>query len=161
MPLFPWSVEESQVPAEDNWFWEGEKVWDSTHVPFNEQFGVSRSRPISGEQMHPCTAQGHPTLAASYIGPFTIQKQINAVKCWLYLSYYCIASTFHVSLRKPHHSSLSPSSAESGVADDPPPLLFLDDRSSSCSSSCSSISICTKKTVITELKLKSTALHVL
>ncbi len=85
----------------------GQKVWLST-------------REI---QMHlPCKK-----LSPRYVGPFTITKQINPVTYQFQLPpQYRIHPSFHVSLLKPYHSPVSPST-ESGPTEEPPLPLILED----------------------------------
>ncbi|KAK3541220.1 hypothetical protein QTP86_016808 [Hemibagrus guttatus] len=107
-PLFPWSGEPSDVPAVNHWFRESEKkVWLSTKD--------IRLRLPSRK------------LSPRFIGPFTILKQVNPVTHKLQLPRgYRIHPTFHVSLLKPHHPSVLPSTEPGEDAAGPPPLL-LDD----------------------------------
>ncbi len=66
-------------------------------------------------------------LAPRYVGPFVIQKQINPVTFQLNLPpQYRIHPTFHVSLLKPYHSPVSPST-EPGPITEPPLQLILED----------------------------------
>ncbi|KAK3538680.1 hypothetical protein QTP86_012566 [Hemibagrus guttatus] len=102
-PLFPWSGEPS-----DTDYQLGQKVWLSTKD--------IRLR-------LPCHK-----LSSRFIGPFIILKQINPVTYKLQLPPgYRIHPTFHVSLLKPHHPSVFPSTEPGdGAAELPLPLL-LDD----------------------------------
>ncbi|ROI15675.1 Retrotransposon-derived protein PEG10 [Anabarilius grahami] len=61
-------------------------------------------------------------LSPRFIGPFTIIRQINPVTYRLQPS-----TTFHVSLLKPHHPSVSPSTEPDVAAAEPPLPLILDD----------------------------------
>ncbi len=66
-------------------------------------------------------------LSPKYVGPFTITKQINPVTCQLQLPpQYRIHPSFHVSLLKPYHSPVSPST-EPGLTEEPPLHLILED----------------------------------
>ncbi len=66
-------------------------------------------------------------LAPRYVGPFTIQRQINPVTFLLNLPpQYRIHPTFHVSLLKPYHSPVPPST-EPGLSSEPPLPLILED----------------------------------
>ncbi len=66
-------------------------------------------------------------LSHRYVGPFTILRQINPVTFKLQLPpQYKIHSTFHVSLLKPYHPPVSPST-EPGPNEEPPLPLILED----------------------------------
>ncbi len=66
-------------------------------------------------------------LSPRYVGPFTILRQINPVTFQLQLPpQYKIQSTFHVSLLKPYHPPVSPST-EPGPNEEPPLPLILED----------------------------------
>ncbi len=66
-------------------------------------------------------------LSPRYVGPFTITKQIIPVTYQLQLPpQYKIHSSFHVSLLKLHHPSVSVS-PESGPTEEPPLPLILED----------------------------------
>ncbi len=64
-------------------------------------------------------------LAPGYLGPFVIQKQINPVTFQLKLPpQYRIYPTFHVSLLKPYHSPVSPSTEPGSITEPPIPLIL-------------------------------------
>ncbi len=69
----------------------------------------------------------YPVACTLYVGPFVIQKQINLVTFHLKLHpQYRIHPTFLVSLLKPYHSPVSPST-EPGPITELPLLLILED----------------------------------
>ena len=136
-PLFPWSGEPSEVPAVNHWFQQSERVWDSAHVHLQQ--AVRRHKEQADARRGP-TPQYQPgqkvrlstrdirlrlpcrKLSPRYIGPFTIERQLNEVTYRLNLpANYCISPSFHVSLLKPHTDPLSPPSTESGDDAVPPP----------------------------------------
>ncbi|KAK3545833.1 hypothetical protein QTP70_015511, partial [Hemibagrus guttatus] len=66
-------------------------------------------------------------LSPRFIGPFPIVRKINPVTYRLQLPpEYRIHPVFHVSLLKPYHRSVSPST-EPGAAEEPPLPLLIDD----------------------------------
>ncbi|KAL0148188.1 hypothetical protein M9458_056509 [Cirrhinus mrigala] len=141
-PLFPWNGEPSEVPAVDYWFRESERVWDAAHL----QRAVRRSKSIADQRriQGPAYAPGQKVwlstrdirlrlpsrkLSPRFVGPFTILEQVNPVTFKLQLPpQYRIHPTFHVSLLKPFHPPLIPST-EPGHEEEPPPPLLLEDGS--------------------------------
>ncbi|KAL0150107.1 hypothetical protein M9458_054534 [Cirrhinus mrigala] len=143
-PLFPWNGEPSEVPAVDYWFRESERVWDAAH--HHLQRAVRRSKIIAYRRRIP----GHvytpgqkvwlstrdirlrlPSrkLSPRFVGPFTILEQVNPVTFKLQLPpQYRIHPTFHISLLKPFHQPLIPST-EPGHEKEPPPPLMLEEGS--------------------------------
>ncbi|KAK3549142.1 hypothetical protein QTP70_033347 [Hemibagrus guttatus] len=134
--------EPSNVPAVDYWFRESERVWDSTHHQL--QRALCRRRrtadlrraeaPVyqTGQKVWLSTRdirlhQPCRKLGPRFIGPFIILKQINLVTYKLQLPpEYCIHPTFHVSLLKPHHPSVSPSTEPGSDAAEPTLPFLLD-----------------------------------
>uniref|UniRef100_A0A8C1RAU7 Chromo domain-containing protein n=1 Tax=Cyprinus carpio TaxID=7962 RepID=A0A8C1RAU7_CYPCA len=147
-PLFPWSGEPSEVPAVNTWFEASERVWDSAHIHL--QRGVRRHQ-SQADTKRGDTPQYQPgqkvwlstrdirlhlpcrKLSPRYIGPFTIERQVNEVTYRLHLpSHYRIAPSFHVSLLKPFTDPLvSPSPGPDGV-DVPPPPEVAEEESIHC-----------------------------
>ncbi|KAL0182494.1 hypothetical protein M9458_021869, partial [Cirrhinus mrigala] len=143
-PLFPWNGEPSEVPAVDYWFRESERVWDAAH--HHLQRAVRRSKSIADQRriQGPAYAPGQKVwlstrdirlrlpsrkLSPRFVGPFTILEQVNPVTFKLQLPpQYRIHPTFHVSLLKPFHPPLIPST-EPGHKEEPPPPLLLEDGS--------------------------------
>ncbi|KAL0176948.1 hypothetical protein M9458_029278 [Cirrhinus mrigala] len=133
-PLFPWDGEPSEVPAVDYWFRESERVWDAAH--HHLQRAVRRSKSIADQRriQGPAYAPGQKVwlstrdiclrlpsrkLSPRFVGPFTILEQVNPVTFKLQLPpQYRIHPTFHVSLLKPFHPPLIPST-EPGHEEEP------------------------------------------
>ncbi len=105
--LFPWTGEPSDVPAVDHWFLVSERFWDSAHVHLQQ--AVRRHKHFAdacrshapvycpGDQVWLPTQDLHLCLPcrklnACFIGPFTIERQING----------------HLSLSTPSPVSYSP-----------------------------------------------------
>ncbi len=66
-------------------------------------------------------------LTPRYAGPFVIQKQITPVTFQLkLLPQYRIHPTSHVSLLKPYHSPVSPSTEPGPITEPPLPLILED-----------------------------------
>ncbi|KAI2657384.1 Transposon Tf2-6 polyprotein [Labeo rohita] len=143
-PLFPWNGEPSDVPAVDHWFRESERVWDAAHHHLqravNRSKAVTDRRRIPGPNFTPGQKVWLSTrdirlrlpskkLSPRFIGPFTIVEQVNPITYRLQLPpQYRIHPTFHVSLLKPCHEPLLPST-EPGQEEEPPPLLVLEEGS--------------------------------
>ncbi len=138
-PLFPWTEEPSEVPAVDHWFRVSERVWDSAHVHLQQ--AVRRHKDVADTRRSP-TPVYRPgdkvwlstrdlrlhlpckKLSPRYIGPFTIQRQINEVTYRLTLpAQYRVHPTFHVSLLKP----FSPPATGPMESDVPPPPEIIEE----------------------------------
>ncbi|KAI2666560.1 Transposon Tf2-11 polyprotein [Labeo rohita] len=138
-PLFPWTEEPSNVPAVDHWFRESERVWDSAHIHLqravqqHKRFADVRRRPAP--EFHPGDMVWLSTrdlrlrqtcrkLSPRYIGPFQILRRINEVTFQLQLPpRYRIHPTFHISLLKPYHPSVT---EPPGAEVEPPPPEILE-----------------------------------
>ncbi|KAL0166846.1 hypothetical protein M9458_038690, partial [Cirrhinus mrigala] len=143
-PLFPWNGEPSGVPAVDHWFRESERVWDTAH--HHLQRAVRRSKAVTDRRRipGPTFTPGQKVwlltrdirlrlpskkLSPRFVGPFTILEQVNPVTYKLQLPpQYRIHPTFHVSLLKPCHEPLLPST-EPGHEEEPPPPMVLEEGS--------------------------------
>ncbi|XP_057195266.1 bolA-like protein 1 isoform X1 [Triplophysa rosa] len=140
--MFPWSGEPSTLPAVDHWFRESERVWAHKHL----QQAICRQKRYADTQHSP-TPQYQPgqlvwlstrdlrlrqpcrKLSPKYIGPFPILHQVNPVTYRLQLpAHYCISSSFHVSLLKPHHDPVSVPSTEPDAEPPPPPPLDISQQ---------------------------------
>ncbi|KAL0159647.1 hypothetical protein M9458_043372, partial [Cirrhinus mrigala] len=118
-PLFPWNGEPSDVPAVDHWFRESERVWDNAHLL---QRAVRSTRDIR-------LRLPSKKLSPRFVGPFTILEQVNPVTYKLQRPpQYRIHPTFHVSLLKPCHEPLLPST-EACHEEEPPPPMVLEEGS--------------------------------
>ncbi|KAL0152505.1 hypothetical protein M9458_052228 [Cirrhinus mrigala] len=119
---------------------------DSNHPSFPGMRAVCRSKSIADQRriQGPAFAPGQKVwlstrdirlrlpsrkLSPRFVGPFTILEQVNPVTFKLQLPpQYRIHPTFHVSLLKPFHPPLIPST-EPGHEEEPPPPLLLEDGS--------------------------------
>ncbi|KAL0165965.1 hypothetical protein M9458_037809, partial [Cirrhinus mrigala] len=135
-PLFPWNGEPSDIPAVHHWFRESERVWDTAHHHLQRAVrrtkAVTDRRRIPGPTFTPGQKVWLSTrdirlhlrskkLSPRFVGPFTILEQVNPVTYKLQLPpQYRIHPTFHVSLLKPCHEPLLPST-EPGHEEEPPP----------------------------------------
>ncbi|KAI2665792.1 Transposon Tf2-9 polyprotein [Labeo rohita] len=144
-PLFPWNGEPSDVPAVDHWFRESERVWDAAHHHLqravNRSKAVTDRRRIPGPTFTPGQKVWLSTrdirlrlpskkLSPRFTGPFTILEQVNPVTYKLQLPpQYRIHPTFHVSLLKPCHEPLLPSTEPGHEEEPPPPMIPLSSRS--------------------------------
>uniref|UniRef100_A0A9J8B9S0 Chromo domain-containing protein n=1 Tax=Cyprinus carpio carpio TaxID=630221 RepID=A0A9J8B9S0_CYPCA len=137
-PLFPWSGELSEVPAVNTLFEASERVWDSAHIHLQRAVRRHQSQADTRRGDTPQYQPGQKVwlstrdirlrlpcrkLSPRYIGPFTIERQVNEVTYRLHLpSHYRIAPSFHVSLLKPFTDPLvSPFPGPDGVDVPPPP----------------------------------------
>ncbi|KAK3556652.1 hypothetical protein QTP70_011930 [Hemibagrus guttatus] len=141
-PLFPWDGEPSDVPAVDYWFWESERVWGEAHRQLQRAVRRRRMTADLRRSQAPDYQPGQKVwlstrdiklrlpckkLSPRFIGPFPIVCKINPVTYRLQLPpEYRIHPVFHVSLLKPHHPSVSPSTGP-GAAEEPPLPLLIDD----------------------------------
>ncbi|KAI2653766.1 Transposon Tf2-6 polyprotein [Labeo rohita] len=143
-PLFPWNGEPSEVPTVDYWFRESKRVWDAAHHHLQRAVRISKivadRRRILGHVYTPGQKVWLSTrdirlrlpsrkLSPRFVGPFTILEQVNPVTYKLQLPpQYRIHPTFHISLLKPFHQPLIPST-EPGHEEEPPPPLMLEEGS--------------------------------
>ncbi|KAK3510406.1 hypothetical protein QTP70_005898 [Hemibagrus guttatus] len=141
-PLFPWDGEPSDVPAVDYWFRESERVWGEAHRQLQRAVRRRRTTADLRRSQAPDYQPGQKVwlstrdiklrlpcrkLSPRFIGPFTIARKINPVTYRLQLPpEYRIHPVFHVSLLKPHHPSVSPSTGPGAVEEPPLPLLIDD-----------------------------------
>ncbi len=141
-PLFPWDGEPSDVSGVDYWFRESERVWDKGHHHLRRAMGRRKMKADLRRSDSPPYQPGQKVwlstrdirlrlpckkLAPRYIGHFIIQKQINPVTFQLKLPLqYRIHPTFHVSLLKPYHSPVSPSTEPGPIMEPPLPLILED-----------------------------------
>ncbi|KAK3569151.1 hypothetical protein QTP86_025434 [Hemibagrus guttatus] len=100
---------------------------DSRLLPIRRPCLSTRAEGLAVNQGHP-TMSPQPQAEPQVHWPFTILKQVNPVTYKLQLPRgYRIHPTFHVSLLKPHHSSVLPSTEPDEDAAEPPLPLLLDD----------------------------------
>ncbi len=143
-PLFPWLGEPSEVPAVKDWLQQSERVWDSAHVHLQQ--AVRRHKRQADTRKTPtphyqpgqklwlstrdiCLRLPCGKLSPRYIGPFTVQRQLNEVTYRLTLPpHYRILPSFHVSHLKPHSEHLLSSPTESGGDEVPPPPEIADEE---------------------------------
>ncbi|KAK3510289.1 hypothetical protein QTP70_033153 [Hemibagrus guttatus] len=141
-PLFPWDGEPSDIPAVDYWFRERERVWGEAHQQLQRAVRRRRTTADLRRSQAPDYQPGQKVwlstrdiklrlpcrkLSPRFIGPFTIVRKINPVTYRLQLPpEYRIHPAFHVSLLKPHHPSVSPSTGPGAVEEPPLPLLIDD-----------------------------------
>ncbi len=142
-PMSPWDGEPSDVPAVDYWFRESERVWDEAHHHLQRAL---RRRKMTADLRRSDAPSYQPgqkvwlstrdirlclpckKLTPRFVGPFTFQKQINPVTFQLNIPpQYRIHSTFHVSLLKPYHSPISPSTEPGLITETPLPLIQEDE----------------------------------
>ncbi len=128
-----WTGEPLDVPAVDHWFRVSERVWDSAHVHLQQAVRRHKDFPVACRSHTPVYCPGDQVwlstqdlrlhlpcrkLSPRFIGPFTIERQINDVTFLLQLpARYRIHPAFHISLLKPFSPSV-PGSEEPAV---PPP----------------------------------------
>ncbi|KAL0163553.1 hypothetical protein M9458_039306, partial [Cirrhinus mrigala] len=116
-PLFLWNGEPSEVPAVDYWFRESERVWDAAH--HHLQRAVRRSKIIADRRRIP----GHVYTPGQKVWLSTRDIYLRLPSRKLRLPpQYRIHPTFHISLLKPFHQPLIPSTEPGHEEEHPPPL---------------------------------------